>query len=75
MAIGFYEPLEGMESEACTFCEKTEPQCDVLIQDEKPGGSYRLAHLTCLRGFMEERKDGDPNTKQPEDTPGQPEER
>lgn len=49
----FLEPLPSMEDEPCLFCDKNDPPCDMLIQENVPGGSVALAHQKCFEAWLE----------------------
>lgn len=53
-SIKFFKPLDSMLNTSCEFCGKNNPQIDVLVQENIPGGGMLLAHQACLDKFIEE---------------------
>lgn len=48
--IVYFNALPTMKEECCIFCHKD--GCDVLIQENVPGGNYGVAHSICLDNFF-----------------------
>ena len=44
----YFQPLPDMVGEPCDKCGQPIESCDVLIQENRPGGGRALLHRHCL---------------------------
>lgn len=58
----FFEMPEIFKDMPCLFCDKNDPPCDMIIQDNLPGGGMAATHKTC---FDEWLKCGDDDEQTP----------